>query len=692
MKMLKDAEWIFVKNIEESICNSYFDYSCDFQVHIGEKTLLYVSACSLYALYINGEFVDCGQYPGYEDYQVYDVLDITDYVIGGKNTLLLTQYVIGTDFSTHRILKPGVIFSIWQNDVCVLNSDENCLSRVNPYYINGDMERVSLQLGYTFKYDARMEETAFEKSVVVNKVKALYERPIKKLPIEKKITGTLKNQGVFIECGRDKQIGKVMQDSFLAERTKQELLSKEKDYFSWNAESQDVADGVYFLFDTQEETVGFVFLDFEVPESCEVLIGYGEHLEDLRVRSFIKNRNFCGSYHATAGRNRFFYPFQRLGMRYLQIHIYSKRGVIHHAGVKKTYYPLQVKKYELHNVFHRRIYEVGLHTLQLCMHEHYEDCPWREQALYAFDSRIQMLCGYYAFEEFEFAKASLRLMERSQREDGLLELCSPGKVPITIPSFSAVFVRAVKEYWEHSGDKAFIEEIFDSVKTIVQSFEHRMQDNDLLPHFEVDRYWNFYEWSEGLSGKERLEGESRFEAPLNALVSDAFYCFARLCDAVKPHLSPHYDELHEKVNKAIHKFFFDSERKLYVTRKGHGAGKEVHAFTQALVLYAGAVPQDVKHEVIQNTITGNIIPCTLSSSIYLYDALLNEGDTYSDYVRIEVERRWGSMLFKGATSFWETDEGERDFDNAGSLCHGWSAVPVYIFKKFNIWKIKEENV
>lgn len=37
------------------------------------------------------------------------------------------------------------------------------------------------------------------------------------------------------------------------------------------------------------------------------------------------------------------------------------------------------------------------------MHEHYEDYPWREQALYAFDSRNQALYGYYAFGNYDFA-------------------------------------------------------------------------------------------------------------------------------------------------------------------------------------------------------------------------------------------------------------------------------------------------
>jgi hypothetical protein len=41
------------------------------------------------------------------------------------------------------------------------------------------------------------------------------------------------------------------------------------------------------------------------------------------------------------------------------------------------------------------------------------------------------------------------------------------------------------------------------------------------------------------------------------------------------------------------------------------------------------------------------------------------------------------MLENGATSFWETIEGEAAFDKAGSLCHGWSALPVYYYNILN---------
>ena len=81
---------------------------------------------------------------------------------------------------------------------------------------------------------------------------------------------------------------------------------------------------------------------------------------------------------------------------------------------------------------------------------------------------------------------------------------------------------------------------------------------------------------------------------------------------------------------------------------------------------------------------GHMIPCTLSASIYEYDVLLQMGDTYREYVRKEVEEVWGKMLYAGATTFWETDLGDKDFHNAGSLCHGWSAVPIYLYGRYNL--------
>jgi hypothetical protein len=44
------------------------------------------------------------------------------------------------------------------------------------------------------------------------------------------------------------------------------------------------------------------------------------------------------------------------------------------------------------------------------------------------------------------------------------------------------------------------------------------------------------------------------------------------------------------------------------------------------------------------------------------------------------------MIDAGSTTVWETINGSVDFDNAGSLCHGWSAVPIYVYNKLGLIK------
>ena len=63
----------------------------------------------------------------------------------------------------------------------------------------------------------------------------------------------------------------------------------------------------------------------------------------------------------------------------------------------------------------------------------------------------------------------------------------------------------------------------------------------------------------------------------------------------------------------------------------------------------------------------------------LYDALLSVDESYKDYILADMTDKYSYMLEEGATTFWETIEGWRAFGNAGSLCHGWSALPVYYF-------------
>lgn len=677
MDRFSHAEWIFVDGVATPVVNRYFDYRTTLTAPRGKATL-YISAHSQYAVYVNGVFVDWGQYTDYEHYQVYDELCLDAYLREGENELFIGQYVCGESFSTQTAQIPGVIFAAWDGEEELLCSGPAVLSGCNNRYLPGN-ELLTPQLGYNFEYDANAPATVFASSVLAGKQKNLFPRPIKKLVVRPETEATIITRGRFLETDAALPKAKRMKTAFLS--TMRHELDEKGKTFTWDLPADDRADGIYVVADLGGEAAGLLTFAVTVPEETEILIGFGEHLDDLRVRTAVGTRNFCFRYVAQPGYNEFLHPFQRLGLRYIQLHIYSKSGTVNRVGVRKTDYPLEYLPIPVTDNLHRRIWEVGCKTLDLCMHEHYEDCPWREQSLYAMDSRVQILCGYYAFGEKAFPRAALSLMHHSLRPDGLLELCPPGKVPVNIPSFTAVYVREVWEYTQFTGDQSLVEEVFGTLKTIVDGFISRIDETGLVPLYTGNWAWNFYEWQPGLSGAGRYTDKA-YDSLLSAFVSDALRCFGEICRLVQPEEANRYFAAARELAAAVHEHFYDAASGGYLTRMEDS--KPQHALTQAMMLFADIVPDDLAPGVERRLMSDELIPCSISMTIYAYEALLKRSDAHRAYVLSNIEQVWGRMLACGADTFWETALGADDFEYAGSLCHGWSAVPIYIFSHYHL--------
>lgn len=684
MNYFKDAKWIWLNRCDA--VNTYLNFYETFSLgeSTGEKIRLYISADSNYAVYLNDRFVDSGQFADYPEYKVYDTLDVTSYLRPGVNRLLIVGYWAGKSTSVYRRGAAGMLYSLDRNGTQICRSGAHTLCAPNPGYQSGEMEVITSQLGYSFAYDANAPVSPLEKADVVEKPFVLFERPIKKLRIGSELPAKPVFCGGFLESAGRGNVGQRMQFAKLSfsERKNARFPSGEGIGFSCG----DTEDGICLIVDTQKENTGFLCFDLDVPRECEILIGFGEHLEDLRVRSSIGERTFCFSYLASKGRNVFLYPFRRIGARYLQLHIYSRQATVFYAGIRPTRYPVTLKDaFCCADHLHNKIFEVSRETLRLCMHEHYEDCPWREQALYTMDSRNQMLCGYFVFEDTDFARASLRLMSLSIREDNLLELCSPAEVAITIPSFSAVFLLQLYEHLLHTGDLEFIREMMPAAKRIADGFLQRTEKpSGLLCAYKEIAYWNFYEWQTGLSGtiSEIPDEELTYDAPLCAFVSIAYRSlselYRRLGDSEN---AAYYRAAHQTMNERF-SLFWDSGKQAYASYLDRRGVKSNFAeLTNSLILLTGACDNQREHAVRETIKSGTLLPISLSHSIFKYEALLKD-PANRRYVFDEIARIWGGMLYKGATSFWETEDGAEAFDHAGSLCHGWSAVPIYFYYQY----------
>ena len=339
------------------------------------------------------------------------------------------------------------------------------------------------------------------------------------------------------------------------------------------------------------------------------------------------------------------------------------------------------------NRLQTEIYKVAAKTLRLCAHEHYEDCPWREQALYAMDSRNQMLFGYGAFGETALPKESLRLLAQGQKPYGLLELCAPAMLPdkINIPSFSLIWVCALEEYYRQTQDLPFVREMLPVAERIFAFFKSYLGEDGLVG-MPVG-YWNFYEWAPMLDGggtSEEKEARAKgADAPLNAFYLMALRAYRVLLKAVGEHVRAlDADQRIAKTALAYHNAFYSPTHRAYRLSTVGEWREQYPELVQALSVVADVCPNvGMRRGLVLRLADGAFLPrVTLSHRVYYYDALLTEPDL-RERVLADVEEHWLPMLCAGATAFWETELGEADFDRAGSLCHGWSAAPIYVYWK-----------
>lgn len=685
------AKWIWSEYDGEP--NQYVIAQQEFNAHEGKCTLA-ISADSQYAAYINGTLAAFGQYADYPEYKVYDEIDVSEYVRAGKNELRILAYCQVTDSSVYRSGRPGLLYEIAQDDCAIAFSSEKTQVTVDTGFASGAIDRVTHQMGYTFEYDARPHTQCWTDAAAVKDMPTkLYVRPVKRMQLEPRAYARVSSQGLYWPSRTCDTIGMLMQYAPMAFQENSAMTggSAQPEFpgagVSYVANADSDCAGIYVTLDVGRETVGFIDFDIEVAQECEVLIGWGEHIDDQRVRTYVGGRNFTARYTAHAGHNSFMYEMRRVGMRYITLFVAAKRFTLNYAGVRPVKYPLDISpSFHTADALHSRIYDVCRDTLSACLHAHYEDCPWREQALYGMDSRNQMLCGYYAFGEYEMPRASLRLLALGQRDDGLLELCAPARCSITIPSFSLDFILALDEYLMFSGDKDFTREMLPVARRILDPMLARRNANGLIPVYVEQKYWNFYEWRPGLDGHlghSSQEFAGRCDAPLNMLAAECARRLAHIMTLLEQDGAAEYSTAADELSARTDAAFWNAERGLYNTYlNADGVLEHECELTQALAVYCGVCTPEHKECALELLAGEKLPPVSLSYSIFLFDALLSAGDKYSRAAFARVARTWGDMLTQGATTFWETELGGWDFDRAGSLCHAWSAVPLYLYMAY----------
>lgn len=713
---IKNSTWIWLPQ-KTAVKHQYVCFRKSFTLLNPQKTATFdISADSDFILYVNGAEVGRGQFSDYPAEKTFTRFDIAEKLKSGNNCIAVLAYYRGEDFSEHRAGMPGLIVVLNTGDEKIFSDGTwKCLQ--HPAFTSGDMPKVTTQQGFTSFFDAREDfpwtksgfaDGGWENAKIQSPAesgfwKKITPRPVPILQVDKPIAATLLTQGNFLREKEYLTFAETMSNDALVAMRENIVFTKSETPADANSHlclSGDLAsgtsiqlnmpaddfDGAFFIVDFGGEEAGLLHFDIEAQAGTVIDIGHGEHVHDGRIRTRLGGRNFADRYICREGRNIYTLPFRRIGGRYLQIHVsnYSQPLKINYFGLK----PLSLSgiedcEFRSSDKLAEKIHGISVRTLKCCMHEHYEDTPWREQSLYAFDGRNQALYGYYAFGNYDFAATSFELLGRGIRNDGLLELCAPAKIPITIPMFSLVWITALAEHWMHSGNSILFDRFSAQIKNMLDMvFARKDRKSGLYLTPVSPECWHFYEWVPGLD-KEFAPGCRNLDAPYNLFLHESLRAYSQMLRMSGDNQEA--EEIEAKshdLGHAIAKTFWDGEKQCMSSFVSDGKHSGCHQLVQCLTLNEKVLDIEREKLLVGNLSNPDIQEMTLSSMLYLVRALMNRDAGSRKLISSVIQENWGKMVLSGASTCWETIEGEADFEGAGSLCHGWSALPVYYYHAY----------
>lgn len=207
----------------------------------------------------------------------------------------------------------------------------------------------------------------------------------------------------------------------------------------------------------------------------------------------------------------------------------------------------------------------------------------------------------------------------------------------------------------------------------------------LVNLFGGKEHWNFYDW---LTYAEGTLGENREETPdlfINCLFVLALENVKYIAEKLGETFA--YEKEIRETREAAQEAFFVAEDGAFTAERGE---KKYTVLGNALAILSGVAAGETAKTVCEKIAKGKMQDCSLSMKTFKYDALLKcDKAKYQSAVLEEIRQDYEKMLAAGATSVWETTDGASAFDNAGSLCHGWSAIPIMYFE--TLLRLQNEN-
>ena len=327
---------------------------------------------------------------------------------------------------------------------------------------------------------------------------------------------------------------------------------------------------------------------------------------------------------------------------------------------------------------------IACHTLHDCMQQVFEDGPKRDRRLWIGDLRLQALANYETYRMNDMVKGCLYLFAALPMENGQVGACvfmepEPEVDDTCMFDYSLLFIPTLWDYYQETGDRQALEELWLTVKQQLKLAEERVDEDGIVADSDV-LGWCFLDWSLELNKQAGAQGVLLY----------ALKAAIRIAGELKE--DREVEMMQKKYDLycgAAKKYFWDEKQKLFVS----GKDRQVSYASQVWLILGGAANQkegiNILHRVAQHQNAVRIV--TPYMYHYYIEAFLQCGEK-EEALQI-MKTYWGGMAKQGADTFWELYDPKNPEASpyggtiVNSYCHAWSCAPAYFLRRYYTGKL-----
>jgi hypothetical protein len=423
------------------------------------------------------------------------------------------------------------------------------------------------------------------------------------------------------------------------------------------------------LVDFGRETVGFVKL-IGLKGRGKVVLHYGESQEEALATD---TGETLDRYTVDGSGGDFIADHSR-ALRYVNV-LFDEGISIGDVSLMYEYLPLtQRGTFKSSDAGLNQIWDVAVRSLELNTREFFVDGVKRDRWIWAGDAAQSYLMNYYSFFDGDAVKRTTWGLRGADPVDMHIN---------TIMDYSLYWFISIQEYYQYTGDQAFLKSIYPRMVSLMDFVLNRRNKNGMLEGLHGD--WVFIDWAPIPKDGELSVIQILFARSLEAMAESA----ALVKDETA---AARYRGLAAELKAKIMDAYWDTGKQAFIhSRKGDQLNPLVTRYPNMFAMMFGYLDAAKLAAVKKNVLLNDQILKITTPYMRFYElAALAESGQHA-YVTGQIKDYWGGMLKAGATCFWEqydpSKKGKDQYAMYGkpfgmSLCHAWGASPIYLLGKY----------